>query len=120
VAAAAGLGADGGDEVDEEGEDVAGEDEGDGPLQHGGGVVAVLEVGGAEGDGEGDFEEDEGELDAEGDAEDAVLAEICARGEFVCACVCLRGGERVEGGGKGRVRIPRRWYSQQMQTAEKT
>lgn len=61
-------------EVDEEGEDVEGEDEGDGPLENRGRVVVAQEVGRDEGDGQDELDEDEGQLDPEGDAEDTVLA----------------------------------------------
>lgn len=46
-------------QVDEEGEDVKGENEGDDPLEDGGLVVALLEVGGDEGDGEEQLDDDE-------------------------------------------------------------
>jgi len=42
------LGADGRDEVHEEGEDVEGEDEGDDPFEDGGGVEVLLLLGYAE------------------------------------------------------------------------
>ena len=74
-----GLGADGGQEVDDEGEDVECEDEGDDPLEDGGDVFVVAPVGGDEDDGEDEFDDDEGELDVEGDFEDAVLAVVCRR-----------------------------------------
>lgn len=75
-----GLGADGGQEVDDKGEDVKGEDEGDDPLEDGGDVVVVAPVGGDEDDGQDELDEDKGELDVEGDAEDAVLAVVCRLG----------------------------------------
>ncbi len=61
-------------QVDDEGEDVGGEDEGDDPLEDCGGVVVVCCHAGGEGHGEDDLDEHEGELDPKGDAEDAVLA----------------------------------------------
>lgn len=67
------AGAHGGEEVDVEGEDVKGEDEGDGPLEHGSCVGGLFEVAGCEGDGEDHLDDDEGELDPERDAEDSVV-----------------------------------------------
>ena len=96
------AGAHGGEEVDVEGEDVEGEDEGDGPLEHGGGVGGLLEVAGGEGDGEDDLDDDEGELDVEGYAEDAVGGIVCLRDDLLLVfavvervCVC---GREVKGG----------------------
>ena len=68
-----------GQQVDEEGEDVKGEDEGDDPLEDGGDVLVYAERGGGEDDGEGGLDEDEGELEPEGEAQDAVLAEVDAQ-----------------------------------------
>lgn len=68
------LGAGRWQEVDEEREDVEGEDERDGPLENSGDVVGFLEGADGKGDSETEFEEDEGELDPEGGAEDEVLA----------------------------------------------
>ncbi len=65
-----------GKEVDEEREDVKGEDEGDRPLEAGGDVFSFFEVGDAEDDGEDDFDEDKDEFDPEGESENAVLTEI--------------------------------------------
>lgn len=62
------LGGGGRVEVDVEGEDVKGEDEGDDPLEHGAGVVVAREGARDEGDGEEDFDDDEGQLDPEGEA----------------------------------------------------
>ena len=61
-------------QVDDKREDVGGEDEGDDPLEDGGGVVVACGHAGGEGDGEHDLDDDEGKLDPEGNAEDAVLA----------------------------------------------
>jgi hypothetical protein len=72
-----GLGADGGQEVDDEGEDVKGEDEGNDPFEDGGDVVVVAPVGADEDDCEDELDDDEGGLYPEGDAEDAVLAVVC-------------------------------------------
>lgn len=74
LVAHAALGLDGGPQVDEEGEDVEGEDEGDHPLEDGGHVVVLAEVVDGEGDGQRQFDQDKGELDPERDAQDAVLA----------------------------------------------
>ncbi len=68
--------ANGGEEVDVEREDVKGEDEGDDPLEHGGGVGGLCEVAGCEGDGEDHLDDDKDELDPEGDAQDSVRAEV--------------------------------------------
>lgn len=72
------LGPDGGQQVDEEGQDVEGEDESDDPLEDGGDVFLAFEGGDAEDDGEGDFDEDEGQFHPEAGAEDAVLPEVDA------------------------------------------
>lgn len=68
------LGGGGRVQVDVEGEDVGGEDEGDDPLEHGAGVVVAGEGAGDEGDGQQYLDDDEGELNPEGEAQDAVLA----------------------------------------------
>lgn len=65
---------DGGQQVDDEGEDVKGEDEGDDPFEDGGDVGVMGEGGAGEGDGEDELDKDKGELYPEGGAEDAVLA----------------------------------------------
>lgn len=74
VAPARVLGRGGRVQVDVEGKDVAGEDEGDDPLQHGARVVVLGERAGDEGDGEQDLDDDEGELEVEGEAEDSLFA----------------------------------------------
>lgn len=53
-------------EVDNEREDVEGEDEGDHPLENGGLVVHAHEVTNHESDGEDELDDDEDELDPEG------------------------------------------------------
>lgn len=63
VAAAHVLGRGGRVQVDVEGKDVTGEDEGDDPLQHGTRVVVLGEGAGDEGDGEQDLDDDEDELE---------------------------------------------------------
>ena len=68
----------GGQQVDEEGEDVKGEDEGDDPFEDGANVLAAGEGRTDEDGGEGDLDEDEGELEPKGEAQDAVLAEVHA------------------------------------------
>lgn len=60
-------------QVEDEGEDVEGEDEGDDPFEDGGDVVLLLPGAGGEGDGEAELGEDEEELDPEGDAEHAMF-----------------------------------------------
>ena len=83
IARALGLGVDGGPEVDDKGEDVEGEDEGDDPLEDGGDVVVARPVGGDEADGQEELDDDEDELYPEGDAEDAVLAPFWSRSATV-------------------------------------
>lgn len=65
-------------QIDEEGEDVKGEDEGDDPLEDGRDVLFAVKGGGGEDDGEDDLDDDEGQLQPEGEAQDAVLAEVHA------------------------------------------
>lgn len=81
------LGEDGGDEVDEEGEDVEGEDEGYDPFEDGAHVFVVLVVAGAEGDGEGDFDDDESKFNPKGCAQDAVFAIFFRRREGVSVSI---------------------------------
>lgn len=69
----AGAGVHGGPQVEDEGEDVEGEDEGDDPFEDGGDVVLFLPGARGKGDGEAELGEDEEELDPEGDAEHAVF-----------------------------------------------
>lgn len=64
----------GGPQVDDEGKDVQGEDEGDDPFKHGGHVGVVGVGGGCKDDGEDELDEDKGEFDPEGGAEDAMVA----------------------------------------------
>ena len=73
------LCADARQEVEEEGEDVEGEDEGNDPLEDGGDVLLGGEHGGGEDDGEDDLDEDEDEFDPEADAQDAVVAVVHAQ-----------------------------------------
>lgn len=61
-------------EVDDEGEDVEAEDEGDDPFQDGGLVEVAAVPRHAEADGEPELDDDEGELHPEGEPEDSVLA----------------------------------------------
>lgn len=53
-------------QVDEEREDVEGENEGDDPLEDGGLVVELLEIGRDEGDREEQLDDDEDQLNPEG------------------------------------------------------
>jgi len=55
----------GGDEVNEEREDVEGEDEGNGPFEDGGCIVRMSEVGCCKSNGQSYFDQDECELDPE-------------------------------------------------------
>lgn len=84
-----------GPQVDDEGEDVEGEDEGDGPLEDGGVVEVVVQVAHAEADGEAELDDDEDELDPEGDAQDAVLAVLDA--EALVLPADEDGGQQVAG-----------------------
>lgn len=68
------LCADGRVEVDDEGDGVEGEDEGDDPLEDGGRISLLLAAEDAEGDDEGELDDDEDELYPEGEAEHAVFA----------------------------------------------
>ena len=73
------AGADGWEQVDHEGEDVAGEDEGDGPLEDGTHVflVGTLALGtDAESDGQTDFNNGKGDLDEETGEKHAMLAAV--------------------------------------------
>lgn len=54
-----------GPQVDDKGQDVECEDEGDDPLKVGGNVLPVGKGEDTKGNGQADFEEDEGELDPE-------------------------------------------------------
>lgn len=56
------LGVHGGPQVDGEGEDVEGEDDGDDPLDDSGGVVLLDALAGAEGDAERDLDDNEEEF----------------------------------------------------------
>lgn len=63
-------------QIDNEAEDVEGEDEGDSPFEASC-DVAVMGPGGAdEDDGKNDFDEDEGEFDPEAESEDSVFAVV--------------------------------------------
>lgn len=71
--------ADRGQQVDNEGEDVSGEDEGNDPFEDGTGILLRLVVAShadTEPDGEADFDNDEAELDDEAGQQDAVLGAI--------------------------------------------
>lgn len=57
--------ADGGQQVDDKGKDVEGEDEGNDPFKDGGNVFVVAPVGGDEDDGENELDDDECNLDPE-------------------------------------------------------
>ena len=70
------LGAHAGQQVEQEAEDVGGEDEGDGPLDHGGDVLLAGEGGAGEDDGERDLDQDEDQLHPETDPQDAVVAVV--------------------------------------------
>jgi len=64
------------EQINQEREQVKGENEGNGPFQNRGSVISFAEVADCEGDGEDYFDEDERELGPEGGTEDAVLAEV--------------------------------------------
>lgn len=67
----------GGQQVNDEGKDVKGENEGNDPFEDGGYVLVVAPVGGDEDDSENELDDDECHLDPERDAEDFVMAVIC-------------------------------------------
>jgi hypothetical protein len=71
------FGTDGREEIDEEGENVKGKDERDGPFEDGGDVVAFSLVADAKCDGQSNFDKDKEEFDPEGNAKDTMLAEVC-------------------------------------------
>lgn len=68
------AGAHGWVQINEEGEDVEGEDKGDNPFEDGSGVAGSEAGCDGEGDGQGELDEHEGEFYPEGDAEDAVVS----------------------------------------------
>lgn len=70
------LAADAGQQIEQEAEDVEGEDQGDDPLEDGGDVALVRPRGADEDSGERDLDQDERQLDPEADAQDAVLAVV--------------------------------------------
>jgi hypothetical protein len=59
------LCAHGGQQVNDKGKDVKGEDEGNDPFEDGGYVFVVAPVGGNEDDCENELDDDEGDLDPE-------------------------------------------------------
>lgn len=86
---------DAGQQVEQEGEDVEGEDEGDDPLEHGGDVPVAGPARAREADGQDDLDDDEGQLDPEADAEDAVGAVVDA--EALVLGAQEHGGQDVAG-----------------------
>lgn len=71
--------ADGRQQVDNEGEDISGEDKGNDPLEDGTGVLlrpVVAVMAHTEANGETDLDDDEAELDREADKQDAVLGAV--------------------------------------------
>ena len=67
-----------GQQIDKEGQDVKGEDEGDDPFEYGSHILPAVEGSDDEDDGEDYLDDDEDELEPEGEAQDAVLAEMHA------------------------------------------
>ena len=67
-----------GQQIDKEGQDVKGEDEGDDPFEYGSHILPAVEGGDDEDDGEDYLDDDEDEFEPEGEAQDAVLAEMHA------------------------------------------
>lgn len=67
-----------GQQIDKEGQDVKGEDEGDDPFEYGSHILPAVEGGDDEDDGEDYLDDDEDEFKPEGEAQDAVLAEMHA------------------------------------------
>lgn len=70
------LCADGGQQVNDKGKNVEGEDEGNDPFENGGHVCVVAPVGRHEDDGEDELDDDKCDLDPERDAEDLVMAVV--------------------------------------------
>jgi hypothetical protein len=103
------LCADGRVQVNNEGDGVEGKDERDDPFKNGGGVSLLNAAGNGKGDDEGHLDDDEGEFDPEGDAKDAMFTVVWA--EWLVRGFTLVFTER-------NLLIPRRWYSQQIKTAE--
>ena len=106
------------DQVDQETEDVARENERDGPFEDSScvGKFNLSFPGATDGknDDEDEFECDEGDFDPKGDLEDTMAAEICER--IVNQIKRDVEAEKLRIGGD--VRTPSLWYSQQMNTAE--
>lgn len=100
-------------QVDEEGEDVEGEDECHGPFEDSGGVVFLLVAAHAKGDSERDFDQDEGELDPEGEAEDLVLSEVHA--EPLVFRADENGGDDVAGDEEDEEDIVEGWMAQRVE-----
>lgn len=92
AAATFGFRVHGGPQVDDEGEDVGGEDESDDPLEDGSGVTLLDARADGEGDDEGEFEEDEAELYVEGGAKDPVFSVVWLTSQGICPkCSNVRG-----------------------------
>jgi hypothetical protein len=72
-----GLRVDGWPQVNREGPDVGGENEGDDPLKVGSNILVASRGQDAKGNDEEEFEEDEGELDPEGSPKHAISAVLC-------------------------------------------
>lgn len=68
-----------GEQVEQEAEDVEGEDQGDDPFEDGGDVAVVRPRGADEDAGQHHLDQDEGQFDPEADAQDAVLPVVDAQ-----------------------------------------
>lgn len=65
-----------GEQIQQEADDVTGEDESDDPLQYRSRIPVALVGHGAKHDGQPDLHQDEGEFDPEGDSQDALVAVV--------------------------------------------
>lgn len=72
-------------QIDDEREDVEGEDEGNDPFEDGGDVAVRGEGGRHEDNGKCDLDQDEGQFDPEGDAQDAVVTVVDTQALVFCA-----------------------------------
>ena len=90
-----GPAADGGEQIEQEAQDVAREDQGDDPLKDGGDVAVAGPRGADEDGGQHDLDQDEGQFHPEADAQDAVLAVVDA--EPLVGRADEDGGEDVAG-----------------------
>jgi hypothetical protein len=108
----------GGPQVDDEGEDVGGEDEGDDPLEDGSGVTLLDARADGEGDDEGEFEEDKAEFYVEGGAKDPVFSVVWLTSQGICPkCSNVRELQRNGSGNGGNLLLLSLRYSRHMKMA---